>query len=119
MELEKLQSEWYDLNKQINEVTENMDKIFNPFYTSKEVSKGTGLGLSLSYDIVQAHGGELKVETKENEGTEFNISLPYTTVPNGDILDTIPPKEYSYNEHIEKIFIEFSDIYFNYNIKIS
>ncbi len=37
---------------------------------------GTGLGLSLSYDIVKAHGGEMKVETKEGEGAEFNITLP-------------------------------------------
>ena len=52
-----------------------LDKIFQPFFTTKPTGKGTGLGLSLSYDIVQAHGGELKVETKENEGTEFKIVL--------------------------------------------
>ena len=38
--------------------------------------QGTGLGLSLSYDIVKAHGGELKVETKQGEGSEFSIQLP-------------------------------------------
>ena len=53
-----------------------LDKIFQPFFTTKPTGQGTGLGLSLSYDIVKAHGGELKVETTENEGTEFFISLP-------------------------------------------
>jgi signal transduction histidine kinase len=53
-----------------------LDKIFQPFFTTKPTGKGTGLGLSLSYDIVKAHGGELKVETNEGEGTEFKIVLP-------------------------------------------
>jgi two-component system NtrC family sensor kinase len=53
-----------------------VDKIFQPFFTTKPTGQGTGLGLSLSYDIVKTHGGELKVETKENEGSEFIISLP-------------------------------------------
>ncbi|HEY3386278.1 MAG TPA: ATP-binding protein [Saprospiraceae bacterium] len=53
-----------------------LDKIFQPFFTTKPTGQGTGLGLSLSYDIVKAHGGELKVETKEGEGTEFTIILP-------------------------------------------
>jgi two-component system NtrC family sensor kinase len=52
-----------------------LDKIFQPFFTTKPTGQGTGLGLSLSYDIVKAHGGELKVKTKEGEGTEFIISL--------------------------------------------
>ena len=52
------------------------DKIFQPFFTTKPTGQGTGLGLSLSYDIVKAHGGELKVETKEGEGSEFIIQLP-------------------------------------------
>ena len=51
-------------------------KIFQPFFTTKPTGQGTGLGLSLSYDIVKAHGGELNVKTKENEGTEFTIILP-------------------------------------------
>jgi two-component system, NtrC family, sensor kinase len=53
-----------------------IDKIFQPFFTTKPTGQGTGLGLSLSYDIVKAHGGELKVETKEGEGSEFIIQLP-------------------------------------------
>ena len=51
------------------------DKIFQPFFTTKPTGQGTGLGLSLSYDIVKTHGGVIKVETKEGEGTEFIISL--------------------------------------------
>ena len=53
-----------------------LDKIFQPFFTTKPTGQGTGLGLSLSYDIVKAHGGEIKVNTTENEGTEFIISIP-------------------------------------------
>ena len=53
-----------------------LDKIFQPFFTTKPTGQGTGLGLSLSYDIVKAHGGEIKVETKEGEGSEFIILLP-------------------------------------------
>ena len=53
-----------------------LDKIFQPFFTTKPTGQGTGLGLSLSYDIVKAHGGEIKVETKQGEGSEFSIQLP-------------------------------------------
>ena len=56
-----------------------LDKIFQPFFTTKPTGQGTGLGLSLSYDIVKAHGGELKVETKEGEGSAFIIQLPFNT----------------------------------------
>ena len=52
-----------------------MDKIFQPFFTTKPTGQGTGLGLSLAYDIVKAQGGEIKVETKEGKGSEFIIEL--------------------------------------------
>jgi len=52
-----------------------VDKIFEPFFTSKPTGQGTGLGLSLAYDIVKAHGGELKVETREGEETIFIVTL--------------------------------------------
>jgi signal transduction histidine kinase/ligand-binding sensor domain-containing protein len=53
-----------------------LDKIFQPFFTTKPTGKGTGLGLSLSYDIIKAHGGEIRVNTREGEGAEFIIQLP-------------------------------------------
>ena len=53
-----------------------IDKIFQPFFTTKPAGQGTGLGLSMSYDIVKAHGGEIKAETKSEEGTTFIIILP-------------------------------------------
>jgi two-component system, NtrC family, sensor kinase len=53
-----------------------VDKIFQPFFTTKPTGEGTGWGLSLSYDIIKAHGGEIKVETKEYDGSEFIIKLP-------------------------------------------
>jgi signal transduction histidine kinase len=58
-------------------IPENIrNKIFQPFFTTKPTGQGTGLGLSLSYDIVKAHGGEIRVESKEGEGTVFVIQLP-------------------------------------------
>ena len=60
-----------------NGIPQNIvDKIFQPFFTTKPTGQGTGLGLSLSYDIVKAHNGELKVKTNEGEGSEFIIFLP-------------------------------------------
>jgi signal transduction histidine kinase len=53
-----------------------VDKIFQPFFTTKPTGQGTGLGLSLSYDIVKAHVGELRVETREGIGSELIIQLP-------------------------------------------
>ena len=52
-----------------------IDKIFQPFFTTKPTGQGTGLGLSLSYDIVKAQGGEIKVESREGEGTEFIVII--------------------------------------------
>jgi two-component system NtrC family sensor kinase len=57
-----------------------VEKIFQPFFTTKPTGQGTGLGLSLSYDIIKAHGGEIKVESKEGEGSEFMIVLPSNNV---------------------------------------
>ena len=56
-----------------------VEKIFQPFFTTKPTGQGTGLGLSLSYDIIKAHGGEIKVETIEMEGTTFTVFLPAKT----------------------------------------
>jgi signal transduction histidine kinase len=53
-----------------------IDKIFQPFFTTKPAGQGTGLGLSMSYDIIKAHGGELNVESREGEGAEFIILIP-------------------------------------------
>ncbi len=54
-----------------------LDKIFQPFFTTKPTGQGTGLGLSMSYDIIKAHGGEIKVETNDGEFAEFIIQLPW------------------------------------------
>lgn len=54
----------------------SVDKIFQPFYTTKPTGEGTGLGLSISYDIVKAHEGEINVHSREGEFTEFTIQLP-------------------------------------------
>ncbi len=60
-----------------NGISQNLkDKIFQPFFTTKPTGQGTGLGLSLSYDIINAHGGEIKANAKEGEGAEFIIQLP-------------------------------------------
>jgi signal transduction histidine kinase len=53
-----------------------IDKIYQPFFSTKPTGEGTGLGLSLSYEIIKSHGGELRVETKEGEFAEFIIELP-------------------------------------------
>jgi two-component system NtrC family sensor kinase len=53
-----------------------LDKIFQPFFTTKPAGQGTGLGLSLSYDIVKAHGGDLDVKTRQGEGAEFIVTIP-------------------------------------------
>ena len=61
----------------------NLQRIFDPFFTSKEVGKGTGLGLSVSHGIIKAHGGRISVESVVGEGSTFHILLPVTS-PFGD-----------------------------------
>ncbi len=53
-----------------------IDKIFQPFFTTKPTGQGTGLGLSLAYDIIKAYGGKIEVESKQGEGTVFTLVLP-------------------------------------------
>ena len=54
----------------------SLSRIFDPFFTTKEPGKGTGLGLSVTYNIIQEHDGDIAVESKENMGTKFIITLP-------------------------------------------
>ncbi|MBT4092159.1 MAG: two-component sensor histidine kinase, partial [Deltaproteobacteria bacterium] len=55
---------------------DKLNRIFDPFYTTKSVKTGTGLGLSISYDIIKAHGGRISVKSESEEGTHFTIILP-------------------------------------------
>ena len=55
---------------------EKVKRIFEPFYTTKEPNKGTGLGLSVSHRVIRQHGGDVQVESEQNVGTTFTISLP-------------------------------------------
>jgi signal transduction histidine kinase len=59
---------------------QHLDKVFQPFFTTKPTGQGTGLGLSLSYDIVKAHGGEIKIDTVDGQGTTFIVRLPVGVV---------------------------------------
>ena len=53
-----------------------VDKIFNPFFTTKPTNEGTGLGLAMCTDIVRGHGGSISVETESGKGTEMTIRIP-------------------------------------------
>lgn len=59
-----------------------LSRIFEPFYTTKDVGSGTGLGLSLVHGIVTSHNGEIKVRSKPSEGTEFRVTFPVHSAPN-------------------------------------
>ena len=56
-----------------------LERIFEPFFTTRPVGEGTGLGLSVSYGLVQAHGGEITVESVEGKGSVFTVALPART----------------------------------------
>ena len=53
-----------------------MEKIFDPFFSTKGVGQGTGLGLSISYGIIQSHGGDIQVKSQVGIGTEFIVTIP-------------------------------------------
>jgi len=72
------------LDRGIGIPEENVDKILNPFFTTKEQGQGTGLGLSISYNIIQEHNGAIRFESKEGEYTKVTIDFP---VYEGDIED--------------------------------
>jgi PAS domain S-box-containing protein len=66
---------------------ENLDKVFEPFFSTKEVGRGTGLGLSICYGIIEAHGGRIEVESRVNEGTTFRVLLPVLSSHLGTALE--------------------------------
>lgn len=61
--------------------SEDVKRIFEPFYTTKDVGQGTGLGLSIAYGIVKEHGGEIEVESSKSKPTTFSVYLPATDRP--------------------------------------
>jgi signal transduction histidine kinase len=71
------ESVWLEVSDNGCGMPEDVKKrIFEPFYTTKEVGKGTGLGLSISWEIVQRHNGEIEVTSAPGEGTRFRVTLP-------------------------------------------
>jgi signal transduction histidine kinase len=78
---------WHDADKLHISVSDNgkgmppeiVGRIFDPFFTTKPVGEGTGLGLAITHQIIQQHGGEIRVESRLGEGTSFHISLPLSS----------------------------------------
>jgi PAS domain S-box-containing protein len=72
---------WNDIEVSVKDTgtgipEENVEKIFEPFFSTKEVGQGTGLGLSICYGIIEAHGGRIEVDSHIKEGTTFRVILP-------------------------------------------
>ena len=65
-----------DTGKGISDI--HLSKIYDPFFTTKEVGKGTGLGLNMAYNIINSHGGTIKCESNVGTGTTFTIRIPVT-----------------------------------------
>lgn len=83
-----------------------VEKIFDPFYTTKPVGKGSGLGLAISYGIIQKHGGNIAVETEVGRGTTFTITLPKSYPHISDTTDTLDAVE----THNTQAFITQEDV---------
>jgi CheY-like chemotaxis protein len=79
---------------------ENLAKIFDPFYSTKEVGKGTGLGLSIVYSIVTGHGGWIDVESTKGVGSSFKVYLP--VLPK-DILEGASPEAVVSGEGVRRL----------------
>jgi signal transduction histidine kinase len=62
---------------------ENLDRVFEPFFTTRSVGRGSGLGLSVAYHVVKRHGGSISVESEPGKGARFTVSLPL--VPNAAV----------------------------------
>lgn len=84
------------------------EKIFEPYFTTKEKGKGTGLGLSVAHGIIKNHGGDITVYSELREGTTFNIYLPRIVSEHGDVEPCVPESIKGGTEHI--LFVEDEDI---------
>ncbi len=77
-----------------------LDKIFEPYFTTKQKGKGTGLGLSVVYGIVKEHGGDIRVSSHPGEGTTFTVSLPLMTTPSASVNSYAPEISHAGDERI-------------------